>query len=165
MSIRIAILEEHPILVDALCNSIRRDPGLHITGSFLDAGSLSRGLLTETPDLLILDIQIRTLHGADYIASLKDEYPDIGILICSNMDNEAYISTLFKAGIAGYVLKTSLPLVLTDAIHKVHKGQRFIDPELPEASLKRRLRRLRSSPGRGRKQPVQEPAGIDIIHK
>ena len=145
MSIQVAILEDHSILAKELCANVRQDPGVSITGIYFNSESLIRDVGSATPDVLILDVQIRSINGPQLIGSLAEHYPKMRLLVCTNMDDPSYVSALFKAGVAGYVLKTNRSQLLISAIHAVYNGYHFIDPEITPVVRNKKKSRKQAS--------------------
>lgn len=114
---------------------------LDAEGDFKVIGESSGGLevadLVERlgPDVLIVDMIMPGLNGAEVARQVKERSPKTRVLVLSMYPNEAYILTALRNGAAGYVLKTVSPQILADAVRTVITGQRYLSPPLTERAI------------------------------
>lgn len=132
MSIRIAIADDHPMIIGGLQNILAQVPHIVLTGTFANGKSLMEGLPLALPDVLLLDIQLPDKTGDELAPLILKKYPDIRIVALTNFDSSLYIHNMFKCGVHGYLLKTSDQSQLIKAIETVHGGDIFLEPELKE---------------------------------
>ena len=91
-------------------------------------------LLRRKPwDVAVLDISMPGMSGLDAIKQVKQEFPDLPVLILSMYPEEQYAVRMIKAGADGYLTKSSAPEELVNAIKKVHGGGKYVSPSLGEA--------------------------------
>jgi two-component system invasion response regulator UvrY len=91
-------------------------------------------LLRQKPwDLAVMDISMPGMSGLDALKLVKQEFPDLPVLILSMHPEEQYAIRLFKAGADGYLTKSSAPEELVKAIKKVHGGGKYVSSSLGEA--------------------------------
>jgi DNA-binding NarL/FixJ family response regulator len=84
-------------------------------------------------DVAILDISMPGMNGLDALKQVKQEFPDLPVLILSMYPEEQYAIRTIKAGADGYLTKSSAPEELVNAIKKVHGGGKYVSPSLGEA--------------------------------
>jgi len=149
--IRIAIADDHPMIIGGLQNLLTAYPHILLTATYPDGRALLEGLQQEQPDVLLLDIQMPGRGGDELAPLLVKQYPDMRILVLSNFNSTLYIHSMLRHGAHGYVLKTTGPETLMEAVEAVYDGLRYIDPSMrdklqqftdrmkKEASLKPRL--------------------------
>jgi len=91
-------------------------------------------LLKRKPwDVAVMDISMPGMNGLDALKQVKQEFPDLPVLILSMHSEEQYAIRMFKAGADGYLTKSSAPEELVKAIKKVHGGGKYVSPSLGEA--------------------------------
>jgi two-component system invasion response regulator UvrY len=91
-------------------------------------------LLRRKPwDVAVMDISMPGMNGLDALKQVKEEFPDLAVLIFSMHPEEQYAVRMFKAGADGYLTKVSAPEELVKAIKKVHEGGKYVSPSLGEA--------------------------------
>jgi len=90
-------------------------------------------LLRRKPwDVAVMDISMPGMNGLDALKQVKEEFPDLPVLIFSMHPEEQYAVRMFKAGADGYLTKVSAPEELVKAIKKVHEGGKYVSPSLGE---------------------------------
>ena len=91
-------------------------------------------LLRQKPwDVVVMDISMPGVNGLEALKHVKQEFPDLPVLILSMHPEEQYAIRMFKAGADGYLTKVSAPEELVKAIQKVHGGGKYVSAELGEA--------------------------------
>jgi DNA-binding NarL/FixJ family response regulator len=83
-------------------------------------------------DVAVMDISMPGMNGLDALKLVKQEFPDLPVLILSMHPEEQYAIRLFKAGADGYLTKSSAPEELVKAIKKVHGGGKYVSSSLGE---------------------------------
>ena len=86
-------------------------------------------------DVLLLDMTMPGVSGAELIRRLLADDPSMKILVLSMNNESQSVNRALKAGASGYVTKDSDQLVLFSAIRKVASGHKFIDPALVESTV------------------------------
>jgi len=137
--IRVAIVDDHPLIRKGLYNMFQYLDNIQLTAAYADGCSLLEGLKEQQPDILLLDIHLPDHSGETLARLISRDYPAIGIIALTNLDNVYYIRSMFKAGARGYVLKTAPEEVLAEAIQKVYDGERFMEGGLRELVLQASL--------------------------
>lgn len=91
-------------------------------------------LLRRKPwDVAVMDISMPGMNGLDALKQVKQEFPDLPVLVFTMHPEEQYAIRMFKAGADGYLTKVSAPEELVKAIKKVHEGGKYVSPSLGEA--------------------------------
>ena len=102
-------------------------------GEASDANEMLKLLRLKPWDVAILDISMPGMNGLDALKHVKQEFPDLPVLILSMHPEEQYAIRTIKAGADGYLTKSSAPEELVKAIKKVHEGGKYVSAELGEA--------------------------------
>ena len=102
-------------------------------GEASDANEMLKLLRLKPWDVAILDISMPGMNGLDALKQVKQEFPDLPVLILSMYPEEQYAIRTIKAGADGYLTKSSAPEELVKAIKKVHEGGKYVSAELGEA--------------------------------
>ncbi|MBI2332951.1 MAG: response regulator transcription factor [Chloroflexi bacterium] len=110
--IRIAILDDHPIIVEGYLAKLGKDPQIEVTATMSVADLLEPVLQKGEVDVLILDVSVPTsaenrnpypiLH---VIPTLLEEHPNLNILVISMRAERGLIREVMAAGANGYILK------------------------------------------------------------
>lgn len=144
MPIRIAIADDHPMIINGLQKMLADCADIHLTGTYSDGNELLQGLAQTEPDVLLLDIQMPGRTGEELVPEILEQYPALNILILTNFDNPVYLSSMLRKGVLGYLLKTTGRDMLIKAIESVYAGKEFIEPAMQQkiASLGQRANRV-----------------------
>jgi two-component system, NarL family, invasion response regulator UvrY len=102
-------------------------------GEASDANEMLKLLRLKPWDVAILDISMPGMNGLDALKQVKQEFPDLPVLILSMYPEEQYAIRTIKAGADGYLTKSSAPEELVKAIRKVHEGGKYVSAALGEA--------------------------------
>lgn len=130
--IRLALLDDHPLVRSSYELVMGKEPDMLIVGSFGRSRDLMNFLRNDTADILLLDyiLDVNELDGLSLIKQLRLRYPDLKILLSSSVESLAVIRTAFMLGIRGYVGKREDASVYFQAIRSVAGGQRYIPQEI-----------------------------------
>jgi len=132
----IAIIDDHPLLIKGLQSMLGHYPDITITGTFLNGATLMESLKEEQPDVLLLDIQMEGQMGDELAPVLHRLYPEMMLLVLTNLEHRYYIKSMLQHGVRGYVLKSSDESILLEAIHTVARGDIYFDPSIRRQALK-----------------------------
>lgn len=135
MNIKIAIADDHPMVIQGVCNMLSTYRHLEITDKYGTGAALLEGLGKRQPDVLLLDVQFPDALGNDLARIIAEKYPGIGMLVVTSIDNPYNVTDMMAHGCLGYVLKNVSPEVLVEAIESVHRGEEYIEPQLKNKML------------------------------
>lgn len=130
MSNRALIIDDHPIVRNALVTSL---VSLEIFDDLETAGSFQELIdkleLDSDYQLLILDLSLTDISGADGLIYIRENYSDIPVVVFSGDSSADTIADCFDKGVHGFVSKNSSMQVFTNAIRIVLSGSSYIPPE------------------------------------
>jgi DNA-binding NarL/FixJ family response regulator len=130
--IRTLVADDHMLVREGLKKIFATVPDITVVAEATNGQQVIDHVRSTALDLVLLDITMPGISGADLIRRLKALRESLPILVLS-MHNEGQIATrVLKAGAAGYVTKDSDPLLLLGAIRKVASGGKYIDPVLAQ---------------------------------
>jgi two-component system response regulator NreC len=86
---------------------------------------------SEKPQLVLLDLLLPERGAARVTKQLRQEQPDIGIIVLTLHDEKQCLLEYLSLGARGFLLKPVEPDALLTAVREVHRGSRFVDPLLP----------------------------------
>lgn len=133
-NIRIAILDDHPIVLRSFEVVSMQEDDMTIVGSFAQSRDLLAFLRDNDVDVLILDYILNSdeLDGLSLIKQILTRHPSVKILMSSSVESLAVIRTAYMIGIKGYIGKREETATYLSAIRTVASGQRYIPKDIVE---------------------------------
>ncbi len=135
MKIKVSIADDHPIVIQGIEKMLDNHPLIELIHTSKNGESLLRNLKTALPDVLLLDIQMPGQQGDELAAYVTQHYPEIRIMVLTNMDHPFHVRNMFKHGVKGYLLKSADKYELAEAIDSIYKGSNYIDRLLRDQLL------------------------------
>jgi len=129
---KILIADDHAIVREGLKQIMAEEKKMRVAGEAASIAELFSLLNQEDWDIIILDINMPDKSGLEALKEIKEDYPDLPVLILSMYGEDQYGIRAIKAGASGYLKKVSAPEELTKAINKILAGGKYISPELAE---------------------------------
>jgi DNA-binding NarL/FixJ family response regulator len=136
MKIKIAIADDHPLVINGLRHILGNSDDIEIVNSYADGKELLAGLEQQEPDVLLLDIQMPGQTGDELAEIIAEKYPGVKMLALTNQDNVFYIKNMLRKGVLGYILKTTRDEILLDAIRTVFKGEQYLEATLKDKIIR-----------------------------
>ncbi|MBK9477093.1 MAG: response regulator transcription factor [Tetrasphaera sp.] len=137
--IRLIVVEDHPIVRAGMVAVLSEQPDLEIVGEAAHGAECLALVRKVRPDLVLMDLRMPVMDGAEATARLRAEADAPEVLILTTYDTDADIVRAVEAGARGYLLKDAPVDVLADAIRRAVRGETVLSPPVA-ARLADRLR-------------------------
>ena len=128
----VLIVDDHAVVRAGLRTILNRDPELEVVGEAADGIDACTLATTLRPHVVLMDVSMPTLNGADATRKLLKVSPASSVIAVTAYDEPAYVRELLDAGARGYVLKRALIEQLFRAIRVVTEGGLFLDSTLTQ---------------------------------
>ena len=135
-AVRVLIADDHGIVRSGLRMLLERHDDIEVIAEAEDGATARDTAIRERPDLAILDVKMPKLTGLQATREIREQAPDVSVLILSMYDDERYLFEALKAGASGYVLKAQADHDLMEAVRAVERGEPFLTPEAQRALIK-----------------------------
>lgn len=122
MNIRIAIFEDNKLMREAYEAILNGTNGFYCTGSYADCSDLQYKIQRSNPDVVLMDIEMPGIDGIEATRMLAASHPAVRILIQTVFQDDNRIFAAVCAGASGYILKTTTPAQLVQAVEEVYGG-------------------------------------------
>ena len=134
-SIRVVIADDHAVVREGLRSLVEAQPGLSVIGEAADGQEAWQCACELQPDVLVLDLSMPGVGGAEAAERISRECPRVRVLALTMHEERGYVARLLRAGAAGYVLKRTASSELVRAIRAVAAGGTYVDPSLAGSLL------------------------------
>jgi DNA-binding NarL/FixJ family response regulator len=128
--IRIALVDDHPLLRQGIAALISDQPDLQLVGQASNGLEAIEQFRLHRPDIMLMDLQMPGMNGIDAMSAIRAEFPDARFVVLTTYTGDVQIVRALKAGARAYLLKSLLHRELLDTIRAVHAGQKRIPPEI-----------------------------------
>ena len=133
--IRILIADDHRILAETFKILIEQQPDMQVVGLALDGRDAVRQVEALQPDIVVMDLAMPELNGAEATRALATRQPGCRVVVLSAYTDAERVRRALKAGAHGYLSKSSGADDLIAAIRAVHAGQRFLGPSVADVVI------------------------------
>lgn len=134
-SIRVLIVDDHPMVRIGLSSLLSSFSDIEVVGRDEDGTTALRSILEYAPNVILLDIELGRLNGILMASEILKQAPKVKIIILTAYDNDEYVEGALRAGAYGYVLKSSSPQTVVEAVRLVYHGQHMLSPKLLDRVL------------------------------
>ena len=125
MAIKLFIVDDHYMVIEGIHSLLQHETNIDWMGHAGNAASCLAFLQQQTPDIILLDINLPDMSGIDLCRVVKEKYPGIYILGLSTFNQQSFIEKMISNGASGYVIKNATQVELMDAIRTVYSGKQF----------------------------------------
>lgn len=134
-SVRVLIVDDHPVVRQGLRTYLSSRPGMEIVGEAGDGDGAVTEALRLSPDIVLLDLVMPGGGGVETIRRLRANGARPRVIVLTSFAGDDQVIEAVRAGAAGYLLKDVAPPELEAAIHKVHSGGEMLDPHVVGALM------------------------------
>ncbi len=139
-STRLIIIDDHPLVREGLKQLLAGQPDFQIAGEASNAAQARQLLSQVNPDVAVLDLTLGQDDGVELTRWIREQHPDVKILILSMQEEALYAERLLRLGVSAYVMKSAAETDFLSALRKVARGQRHLSAEMNERLLSKAVR-------------------------
>jgi two-component system NarL family response regulator len=125
-TIRVAIADDHPVVIKGLAAIIQSEPGMQVVGEASNGQQLVQMFPQLLPDVTLIDLRMPVMSGVEAVRAIRKDFPQAGIIILTTYKGDEDIYRGLNAGAQGYLLKGMPSHELIEAIRNVHMGLRYV---------------------------------------
>jgi len=135
MITKIAITDDHVMVLQGIASMLQNIDEVNVVGTYKNGAETLEFIQKDTPDVLLLDINLPDINGIDLSKRLLKKYPDLKIIAITSFDDISFVKRMLKNGVHGYLLKNTDKLELIAAITTVLSGELFIQKDIHKKLL------------------------------
>ena len=158
MSIRLILVDDHPIVLGGLQQLLQRQPDFAVLAACPDADSAMSAMRREMPDVLVLDLRMPGSDGLEFLRRLADAGMTCTSVLLTAAIEDAEVQEAVRLGVSGLVMKDSTPDTLVECVRCVHGGGQWLDPEIVGRAFRSALERETAA-----REMALTPREIEIV--
>jgi two-component system response regulator DesR len=129
-SIRVILAEDQAMVLGALSALLELEADISVIATTANGRDAFEAVDRMKPDVLVTDIEMPHMTGLELAANLRTGHPNVRTIILTTFARPGYLRRALDAGARGYLLKDRPAKELADAVRRVHRGMRVVDPAL-----------------------------------
>jgi DNA-binding NarL/FixJ family response regulator len=127
---KVLLVDDHPIVRERLGELIGQQPDLAVCGDCGDAAGCLELVEKLQPDIVVLDLSLKSGNGIEVIKDLAAMRPELPVLVLSMHDESMYAERALRAGAGGYITKQEATGKILVAIRRVLGGETYLSDRL-----------------------------------
>lgn len=131
--IKLFIVDDHQMLIEGIKSLLQDQKAIEIVGSANNAELCKQFFLTQTADVILMDINLPDTSGIELTAILLEKHPKLKIIALSTFTQGSYVRKMMENGAKGYLLKNASKFEILKAINTVDSGNCYLTLEADEA--------------------------------
>jgi DNA-binding NarL/FixJ family response regulator len=144
--IRVAIFEDNSQLREGLFKLVEASEGFTCVGAFANGEDILRQTTSTRPDVILMDIEMPVVNGIEAVKIVRENFPDIKILMETIFEDDEKIFQSICNGAQGYILKSTAPEEIMNSIREIYEGGAPMTPVIASKVLRIFKNRMTASP-------------------
>ncbi len=137
---KVLLVEDQSIVRQGLKMILEQDPNITVTHEAENGKQALEIMEKHIIDFIMMDVRMPVMNGIEATRIIKERWPDTKILILTTFNDDEYAMQVLKDGANGFLLKTSEPAKLIDAVYSCMKGGLTLHDEVAAKVMPRLLR-------------------------
>ena len=137
---QIVVVDKHPAIREVLRSKIDEHPEMEVRAGSANSEEALALVEEHDPDVVVLEISLGDADGLTLIQEIRDQVPEVRILVFSKYNEDLYAERAIEAGASGYIMKTEPTDEVMRAIELVSEGQVFLSRHVASRILSRLVR-------------------------
>ncbi|HEX9938380.1 MAG TPA: response regulator transcription factor [Longimicrobium sp.] len=133
--LRIVLADDHEVVRSGLRALVDGTTGMEVVGEARDGDEACRRAAELRPDVVVMDVSMPVLDGAQATERIRRECPGVKVLALTMHEDRGHLTRLLQAGATGYLPKRAAADELVRAIQVVAGGGTYVDPQLAGSLL------------------------------
>jgi len=126
----VIVAEDQAMVLGALAALLETEPDITVCGRAANGREALTAIAKQKPDVLVTDIEMPEMTGLTLAGEVRDRHPQTRVVILTTFARPGYLRRALDAGAKGYLLKDRPAAELAEAVRRVHRGLRVVDPDL-----------------------------------
>ena len=154
--IKVLIADDQEIVCEGLKRILQSDSEIKVIGIAHNGQQALDLIHHQTPDLVLMDLQMPIMNGVQASRQLRKTHPDLPVLVLTTYMDDKWLFDAIRAGATGYLLKDRPRQELLEAIKGTVSGEAYLDPSV----AKKVMDQVAAAP-----EPIKDDVGIEISQR
>jgi DNA-binding NarL/FixJ family response regulator len=128
--LRVLLVDDHALVRHGFRRILEDDPEIEVVGEASNGEEAVRLAAKEKPAVIVMDCAMPEMNGLEATRKILEARPNAAILMLSMHSEDTLVRQAMDAGARGYILKNAMDLDLANAIKRVAKGEKVMDPQV-----------------------------------
>ena len=137
--IRVVLFDDNPDFIDSMTELIHNADGMELAGTYNNCKNAVKNIQHLRPDVILMDIDMPIENGLQGLRNIRASGNDVIIILLTVFDDNDRIFQAITHGASGYLLKSSSPGKIIEAIHEAYTGGAPMTPSVAKQVLKHLL--------------------------
>lgn len=134
--IKVLVADDQELIRQSLQIVLNSKDNIKVIDVVANGQEVIRSMRANKPDVILMDIRMPKMDGVQCTKIIKENFPEIKIIILTTFDDDEYVYDALKYGASGYLLKGVSVDELVKAIFTVHSGRAMINPDIATKVLR-----------------------------
>jgi DNA-binding NarL/FixJ family response regulator len=161
-TLRVVVADDEAMVRAGLRLLIDGEADLEVVGEAVDGEDAVRVVRDLRPDVVLMDVRMPRLNGLDAAREVLAEAPGTQVVVLTTFDEDEVVDEALRRGVAGFLLKSSPPEDMLDAVRRAAAGQGVIDPTVVPGVIAR-LGRAPAARQRAPELDLLTPRETDVL--
>jgi len=136
MKTKVFIVDDHYMVIEGIRSLLQNERNIEWMGHAMNAAACVNFLKQQTPDVILMDINIPDKSGIELCKEVREKYTSVFILGLSTFNQQSLIQKMLDNGASGYLLKNATQEELMEGIETVMKGKIYLSDEAAQSLRK-----------------------------
>ena len=123
--IKVLLVDDHAVVRDGIRARLEKQPHFVVVGEAINGRDAVMKAGELKPDIVLMDISMPVMNGMDASKQIRDNYPDIKVIILTMHEHKEYIQGVIRCGAQGYIIKDVSESEMISAIKSVWQGDTY----------------------------------------
>ena len=144
--IRVLLVDDHEMVRIGVSTYLQTQSDLEVVGQAENGEEGVRLALALRPDIILMDMVMPVMNGAEATAEILKEWPEAKVIIVTSFLDDDKLYSALEAGATSYILKTSNAKRIAESIRQTFAGDSVLEPEVTSKMMKKMRSEQQSFP-------------------
>lgn len=130
MTLRVVLADDEAMVRAGLRLLLEGEPGIEVVGEAVDGEDAVRLVAQTAPDVVLLDVRMPRVNGLEAARRIREQAPATRVVVLTTFDEDEVVDEAMRGGVSGFLLKSSPPEDMVEAVRRAGRGQGVLDPSV-----------------------------------